>query len=67
MSALALDPQRSVSPTWRRLKDALRRHPTAIVGALVLMIMILIFSATYVLINLAVDLSYMLFDPRIRY
>jgi peptide/nickel transport system permease protein len=28
---------------------------------------ILIFSATYVLINLAVDLSYMLFDPRIRY
>jgi peptide/nickel transport system permease protein len=42
MSALALDPQRSLSPTWRRLKDALRRHPTAIVGALVLMIMILI-------------------------
>ncbi|HYM46911.1 MAG TPA: ABC transporter permease [Burkholderiaceae bacterium] len=31
-----------MSPTWRRLKDALRRHPTAIVGALVLMIMILI-------------------------
>jgi peptide/nickel transport system permease protein len=28
---------------------------------------ILIFSATYVLINLAVDLSYMFFDPRIRY
>jgi peptide/nickel transport system permease protein len=28
---------------------------------------ILIFSAAYVLINLAVDLSYMLFDPRIRY
>lgn len=28
---------------------------------------ILIFSGTYVLINLAVDLSYMLFDPRIRY
>jgi peptide/nickel transport system permease protein len=28
---------------------------------------ILIFSATYVLVNLAVDLSYMLFDPRIRY
>jgi peptide/nickel transport system permease protein len=42
MAALALDPPRSVSPTWRRLKDALRRHPTAIVGALVLMIMILI-------------------------
>jgi peptide/nickel transport system permease protein len=28
---------------------------------------ILIFSATYVLVNLAVDLSYMIFDPRIRY
>ena len=42
MAALALDPPRSMSPTWRRFKDALRRHPTAIVGALVLMIMILI-------------------------
>ena len=42
MAALALDPPRSVSPTWRRLKDALRRHPTAIVGALVLTMMILI-------------------------
>ena len=29
--------------------------------------MILIFSAVYVLINLAVDLSYSLFDPRVRY
>jgi peptide/nickel transport system permease protein len=28
---------------------------------------ILIFSAVYVLINLAVDLSYALLDPRIRY
>ncbi len=27
----------------------------------------LIFSAVYVLVNLAVDLSYVLFDPRIRY
>ena len=27
----------------------------------------LIFSAAYVLVNLAVDLSYMIFDPRIRY
>ncbi len=27
----------------------------------------LIFSAAYVLVNLAVDLSYMFFDPRIRY
>ncbi|MGL5116691.1 MAG: ABC transporter permease, partial [Beijerinckiaceae bacterium] len=28
---------------------------------------ILIFSGTYALINLGVDLSYMLLDPRIRY
>jgi len=28
---------------------------------------ILLFSAVYVLINLLVDLSYPLFDPRIRY
>jgi len=28
---------------------------------------ILLFSFVYVLINLAVDLSYVLFDPRIRY
>jgi len=28
---------------------------------------ILIFSATYVLINLVIDLSYVFFDPRIRY
>ena len=42
MAAIALDPPRSASPTWRRLKDALRSHPTAIVGAVVLLIMILI-------------------------
>jgi peptide/nickel transport system permease protein len=28
---------------------------------------VLVFSAVYVLINLAVDLSYALLDPRIRY
>ena len=28
---------------------------------------ILIFSATYVIINLVIDLSYVFFDPRIRY
>jgi peptide/nickel transport system permease protein len=42
MTALALPAARSTSPTWRRLKDALRRHPTAIAGAVVLTIMILI-------------------------
>jgi peptide/nickel transport system permease protein len=29
-----------VSPTWLRLKDALRRHPTAIAGAVVLLLMV---------------------------
>jgi peptide/nickel transport system permease protein len=42
MAALALPVARSASPTWRRLKDALRRHPTAIAGAVVLTIMVLI-------------------------
>lgn len=30
---------RSVSPTWLRFKDAFRRHPTAIAGAVVLLLM----------------------------
>jgi peptide/nickel transport system permease protein len=42
MTALALPAARSASPTWQRLKDALRRHPTAIAGGVVLTIMILI-------------------------
>jgi peptide/nickel transport system permease protein len=42
MTALALSRTRSASPTWRRFKDALRRHPTAIAGAVVLTLMILI-------------------------
>jgi peptide/nickel transport system permease protein len=32
----------SVSPTWLRFKDAFRRHPTAIFGGVVLLVMILI-------------------------
>ena len=35
-------PPKSVSPTVRRLKDAFRRHPTAIAGAIVLVLMGLI-------------------------
>ncbi len=35
-------PTRSVSPTWLRLKEAFRRHPTAIAGAIVLLCMVLI-------------------------
>ena len=35
-------PTRSVSPTWLRLKEAFRRHPTAIAGAIVLLCRVLI-------------------------
>ena len=33
-------PARSMSPTWRRFRDAFRRHPTAIAGGLILLVMI---------------------------
>ena len=33
-------PAKSVSPTWRRFRDALRRHPTAIAGGVILLAMI---------------------------
>jgi len=48
MSAVALPAPKSVSPTVARFKDALRRHPTAIGGAVVLLLMALvaIFAAT---------------------
>jgi peptide/nickel transport system permease protein len=42
MSAIALDTPKSVSPTWQRFRDALRRHPTAIIGGAVLLAMILV-------------------------
>ena len=42
MAELALGAARSASPTWRRFKDALRRHPTAIAGAVVLLVMVFI-------------------------
>ena len=42
--------------------DAILRRDYPIIQGVVL-----IFSAAYVFINLAVDLSYMFFDPRIRY
>ena len=31
---------RSVSPTWRRFRDAFRRHPTALIGGAILILMI---------------------------
>ena len=37
----ALVARPSASPTWLRMKDALRRHPTAIAGFVVLLLMVL--------------------------
>ena len=42
MTTVILAAPRSISPTWQRFRDALRRHPTAIVGAVVLVAMVLI-------------------------
>lgn len=42
MTALVTAVPRSVSPTWLRFRDALRRHPTAIVGGVVLLLMVLV-------------------------
>jgi len=42
MTQAVLAVQRPVSPTWQRLRDAFRRHPTAIVGVVVLVAMVLI-------------------------
>jgi peptide/nickel transport system permease protein len=42
MSAIASPVAKPVSPTWRNFREALRRHPTAIVGGVVLLLMILV-------------------------
>ena len=42
MSSVAIPAGKSVSPTWQRFRDAFRRHPTAILGGAVLVIMTLI-------------------------
>jgi peptide/nickel transport system permease protein len=42
MTAAVLSMPRSASPTWLWLRDAVRRHPTAIVGGMVLALMLLI-------------------------
>jgi peptide/nickel transport system permease protein len=42
MASVALETPKPVSPTWRNFRDALRRHPTAIVGGVVLLLMILV-------------------------
>ncbi len=33
---------KSVSPTWRRFRDAFRRHPTALIGGVILILMVAI-------------------------
>jgi peptide/nickel transport system permease protein len=42
MATLAptIAPAKSVSPTWRRFGDAFRRHPTALIGGAILVVMI---------------------------
>ena len=42
MSAVVITAPKSVSPTWQRFRDAFRRHPTAIIGGVVLLMMVLI-------------------------
>ena len=42
MAAVAIDVPKPVSPTWRNFREALRRHPTAIAGGVVLLLMILV-------------------------
>lgn len=46
----------------RLATDAIQRRDYPVVQGL-----ILVFSAVYVVINLLIDLSYVLFDPRVRY
>ena len=41
MTAIAIDTlPKSESPTWRRFRESFRRHPTAIAGGIVLLLMI---------------------------
>jgi peptide/nickel transport system permease protein len=40
MAAVALAAPKPASPTWRNFREALRRHPTAIAGAVVLLAMV---------------------------
>ena len=42
MSAIVIVAPPSVSPTWLRFRDAFRRHPTAIAGGIVLLLMVLV-------------------------
>jgi peptide/nickel transport system permease protein len=42
LTAPAGSAAKSVSPTWRRFRDAFRRHPMAIVGGAILIVMIVV-------------------------
>ncbi|HUD27002.1 MAG TPA: ABC transporter permease [Burkholderiaceae bacterium] len=42
LAAPPIAAKRSVSPTWRRFRDAFRRHPTALLGGLILACMVAI-------------------------
>jgi peptide/nickel transport system permease protein len=42
MAAVAIDLPKTASPTWLRFKDAFRLHPTAIAGAVVLVLMVVV-------------------------
>ena len=42
MTAAVLSTPRFASPTWQRFRDAFARHPTAIAGGIVLLVMVLI-------------------------
>ena len=42
LPASAIIPAKSVSPTWRRFRDAFRRHPMAIVGGVILALMVFV-------------------------
>jgi peptide/nickel transport system permease protein len=44
-TAISLEPvdsTRSLSPTWRRFRDAFKRHPTALIGGVILIVMVVI-------------------------
>ena len=40
VTAAPADAVRSVSPTWRRFREAFRRHPTALIGGAILLAMV---------------------------
>jgi peptide/nickel transport system permease protein len=40
VSATAIESPRSVSPTWQRFREAFRRHPTALIGGVILIGMV---------------------------